>query len=371
MERTSQQNGVAEATPSKIVQYFCLYCIYYATNGHVDTVEIEDTYSRQDSSDAMSWKNTSGWESTNADPCSFFGIMCDAAQQIQTIRLQRNGLMNVFPFGEAVFLSAIGEYHLDGVGNLRRLEIFENENLTSDSNFDAFMQSLIGLESMLYQQTFVGKSEPIPRLPNTLQQFDCSYAGHKGLIPEESFAGLNVLLLVSLDGNDVTNIPTSLASLPNLQFLYARDTSLNGDLAYMERMTSIVEHAVDNNPGLSGPLFPFIGRLEELRSFSAADCSLTGSLPAGLAKSGGNLVQLWLHGNNLHGTIPMEYSTIEDLRILTLEDNQLSGRVPIEICLNRFDGKLESLSVDCDAPVQCSEFFPECCTCCGRSSCGS
>ncbi|KAL3933649.1 MAG: hypothetical protein SGARI_003657 [Bacillariaceae sp.] len=370
MQRTSEQEGSTAFSPSKTVQYWVLYCIYYATNGYVDDDDLDTDISRQDATGT--WKNTLGWESNNRDPCTdgWHGISCDEVQQVQEIRLQRNGLTNVFPFNEVAFLSAGGAYHLEGVGSLRRLNIFENQELTSDESLDAWMSSMLGLEVLNYRYTSIGKSGPIPRLPSTIQEFDCSYSGHVGPLQEETFGGLNVLVLASLDGNQFQSpIPTALASLPNLQFLYVRDSSLNGNLAYMERMTSIVEHAVDNNPSLSGPVFSSIGSLFSLRSFSASDCSLTGTLPTEL---GSNLVQMWLHGNDLQGPIPIEYSTMNDLRILSLEDNNnLSGTMPIEICLNRFDGELDFMSVDCDSPVDCSAFFPDCCTCCGRSGCGS
>lgn len=72
----------------------------------------------------------------------------------------------------------------------------------------------------------------------------------------------------------MSSVPTSLASLPSLKFLYIRDAKLTGDLSYMEYMPSIVERAVNKNPGLTGPLYPFIGGIGSLRSFAASDCSL-------------------------------------------------------------------------------------------------
>ncbi len=63
---------------------------------------------------------------------------------------------------------------------------------------------------------------------------------------------------------------------------------------------------------------------------------------------------------------------MSDLRILALEDTDITGNVPIDICLRRFEGSLVTMSADCDTgEVECSEFFPDCCTCCGRSFCGT
>ncbi|KAG7360053.1 hypothetical protein IV203_035151 [Nitzschia inconspicua] len=369
--RTTEQQGVDQFSSSKILQYWVLYCLYFSTNGDGNDLDMNTSTTARQPNASPGWKNTEGWESTNLDPCQdkWFGIVCDVQSQVTGVRLQRNGLNGVFPF-EIVFLAAAGSYHKEGVGNLRRLEVFSNEDLMRSNSSDLLLESLVGLEVLNYRETKFGQNGPIPKLPYTLQEFDCSYASHTGPIPEESFAGLNVLVFASLDGNDFqSSLPTSLVSLQNIQYLTVRNSSLVGTLFYMENMTSIVEHSADKNPQLSGPLFTFLGNLPNLRSLSASDCSLTGTIPVELAMP--NLVQLWLHGNSLQGTIPSVFSNIEELRILTLEDNSLSGTVPFDLCLSTYNNDLSALSVDCDTPVDCSAFFPDCCMCCGRDGCGS
>jgi hypothetical protein len=96
----------------------------------------------------------------------------------------------------------------------------------------------------------------------------------------------------------------------------------------------------------------------------------TGELPKELADISG-IVQLWFYGNKITGQIPSEFGALRDLRILALEDTNLSGAMPIEICLQQLDGALVTLSVDCDEEVDCSSFFPDCCSCCGRPECGT
>lgn len=368
--RTSEQEGVSEFSTAKVLQYWVLYCLYFSTNGPAGTsmkqAETATSATRQPNS--FGWKNVDGWQNNNLDPCQdeWFGIVCDAQSQVTDILLQRNGLSGVLPY-EIIFLAAVGNYHTEGTGNLRRLEVFANPDLTRSRT--AWWESLVGLEVLNYKETNVGRNDQIPRLPYTLQEFDCSYASHAGSIVEESFAGLNVLILANLDGNEFqSSVPASLASLPNLQYLTVRNASLVGDLSYMQNMTSIVEHSVDDNPDLGGPLFSFLGSLSTLRSLSVSDCSLTGTVPEELAMP--NLVQLWLHGNKLQGTIPTSFSTVEDLRILSLEDNLLSGTVPFDLCLSTYKDS-SALSVDCNTPVDCTAFFPDCCSCCGRDGCGS
>jgi hypothetical protein len=97
----------------------------------------------------------------------------------------------------------------------------------------------------------------------------------------------------------------------------------------------------------------------------------TGTLPAELAKVTG-LVQLWLHGNPLSGDIPDSFGDMPDLRILALEDTDITGVVPIGLCIRHLQDPLSStLSTDCNGEVDCVLFFPQCCTCCGREACGT
>jgi len=211
----------------------------------------------------------------------------------------------------------------------------------------------------------------VPKLPNSLEEFDCSYAGHTGEIEASAFEGLDQLKLLAMDGNNFdSGVPTALAALPSLELFYIRDSGLSGDLSYMRGMTSVVEHLVDGNPLLSGTIPSTLGELTTLRSFSVSDCGLTGTIPSELGKLTG-MVQLWLYGNPLTGVIPSEFARMTALRILALEDSDITGVVPIEICLQRYNNILETLSVDCGSEVQCTDFFPDCCTCCGRSMCGT
>lgn len=354
-----------QLSPPKLLQYWTLYCLFFSTGNGFDAEQTSQSSSRRQNT-TLGWRNKSGWESANLDPCqdAWFGILCDELSQVTEIRLERNGLSGELPF-EIVFLAAMGSFHTESVGNLRRLDVFANEGLTNGISREYWFNSLVGLKILNYRETmYLGQ---VPKLPSTLQEFDCSYCRHTGPIAEDVFAGLNVLVLASLDGNDFqSSVPVSLASLPNLKYLSLRNASIIGDLSYMERMASIVEHSMDDNPDLSGPLFSFIGSLPTLRSLSASDCSLTGTLPASLLTP--NIVQLWLHGNKLEGTIPSIYSDASELTILSMEDNDLSGTVPFDLCLSTYNN-LSALSVDCG--VDCTAFFPDCCSCCGRTDCGT
>jgi hypothetical protein len=385
LQRVVEQEGYQNFGVTKTIQYWVLYCIYMATSS--DAIQVE----RQ----VQTWENNNGWTETNLDPCDgWYGILCEDGL-VKEIHLQRNGLSDVFP-GEVSYLTSVGP-RATGAGDLEHLDLFNNGFLTNNVD-DSWIRELgPNLRVLNYGSTsFKG---PIPPLPSGIVEFDCSYTLHSGEIPESVFVGLENLRLLIMDGNNFNSaVPSTITTLPKLEFFYIREAGLQGDLSYMEDMPSIVEHLVDRNPGLTGPVYSSMGGLDTLRSFSAADCGLvslrlamlvfciwcisplfppmyppahqTGTLPTELGELTG-MVQLWLYGNSLSGYIPSEFAQMDDLRILALEDTDITGNVPIEICLQRFTGALTAMSTDCDDKVDCSSFFPTCCTCCGRSSCGT
>ena len=107
-----------------------------------------------------------------------------------------------------------------------------------------------------------------------------------GGLTDANFAGLNRLDFALLDGNAYnSSVPNVLSTLPNLRFLYISDAFVEGDLSYMQGMPAIVEHWIDINPGLSGPIFPFIGDLVTLASFSVTQNNIIGTLPTELGTS--------------------------------------------------------------------------------------
>lgn len=144
-----------------------------------------------------------------------------------------------------------------------------------------------------------------------------------------------------------SSIPSEIASLPNLEYLFASDSMITGDLSYMENMPVIFEHWVDRNPKLGGQIPDFIGDLTTLQSFSIAECNFTGTIPESLGNLG-LMQQMWLYGNQLEGEIPGSIGKLQFMRIFEVEGNNLSDGMPDSVCENVFNGMLEVLGADCD-----------------------
>merc|ERR1712032_1637856 len=107
------------------------------------------------------------------------------------------------------------------------------------------------------------------------------------------------------------------------------------------------------NNQFSGTLPSNLGTLD-LKNVQLDDNNFTGTIPSTLANPP-NLQKLFLHGNSFTGTIPG--SLPNDLTEATFHYNSLEGDVSNSICENMYQGRLNSISVDCQT-VTC-----ECCIC--------
>jgi hypothetical protein len=225
--------------------------------------------------------------------------------------------------------------------------------------------SVFPISERLYFQATAFAGSLVP-LPTNLFEFDCSFTLIDGGLNDATFAGLNQLNWMLLDGNAYnSSVPAVIGSLAELEFLFISDAFISGDLSYMQGMPKMIEHWIDVNTGLSGQIPAFIGDIRTLRSFSVTQASLTGPIPPAL----GNLdqmVQLWLYANVLSGAIPSELA-LRSLRILQLEGNSFSGVMPLEICqLTQFPATMDILGADCDE-IGCDR--QTCCTCCSLAEC--
>jgi len=364
LKQVEAQEGVDTFTDAKLTQYYALYCIYFATNGVPNDITNADP--RFEGIPFPNWLVVNGWEETTVDPCDgWYGIVCDSESRVSIIDLFENLLTGAFP-AEIVLLSLDGPF-ATGAGNLFRLDLFRNEFLFNNED-NTWMTDLgSNMTTIIAEETaFTGD---IPRLPDSIVNFDISFAFFTGGLTDANFEGLDKIKFIDLDGNAFNStIPSVFGRLPSLEFLYLSDSFVSGDLSYMEGMPSIREHWMDSNPGITGPIFDFIGDLSTLASWSMAFNSLTGTLPDSLGELTA-MTQMWLWANQLTGTIPASLGGLQEMKILQLEGNAFTGSMPAEICANvGFPANIiDTLGADCDdANFECS-----CCTCCSVLECSS
>ncbi len=173
------------------------------------------------------------------------------------------------------------------------------------------------------------------------------------------FTPLTNLIYLEMGGNLYnTTLPEEITSLPSLEALYIYENGLEGDLTFLPKLSKIVELWIDGNPDLTGTIPTEIGLLTNMMSLSATHCDLWGQIPTEIGKLT-LMEQMWFYGNWFSGTIPTELASLPNLKILGLEDNNITNTVmPQGLC----DKNMLSLSADCageDNLVDC-----DCCTCC-------
>ena len=104
-------------------------------------------------------------------------------------------------------------------------------------------------------------------------------------------------------------------------------------------------HGIKSVPGvvLTGTIPPAIGKLTELRVLTLDMDELTGGIPPELASLTKlevlDLMGSWRADNFLTGTIPPQLGNLSNLRVLNLSGNGLVGNIPVEL------GQLQNLEV--------------------------
>lgn len=192
-----------------------------------------------------------------------------------------------------------------------------------------------------------------------LQILDVSETLFIGDLDGSVFEPLTQLIYLEMGGNLYnTSMPLEIATLPNLEALYAYNTGMYGSVDFLSSLNNIVELWLDDNPMLGGTIPTEIGLLTHMASLSMTNGDLWGQLPTEIGKLT-MMEQMWFYGNWFSGTIPSEYANLPMLQILGLEDNNITDvSMPSEFCAK----DMLALTADCGSEynfVKC-----DCCTCC-------
>ena len=290
--------------------------------------------------------------------CSWYRVSCNDNGQVTHIQLDSNRLTGSLPPELAILKDSLQE-----------IDLYNNliHNYGDEGNH--WLGELTNIKKLFYGRTYFeydGIPTVIGNLAN-LEEYDCSYTLYHGPLRGEAFANTNNLVYLYIGGNAFnTTIPSQLAQLPKLKYMYGEYADIKGDLSFIADMPEIKEIWMDRNPMITGTIPTEIGLASNLKSLSVTECGLTGTLPTELASL--RLQQLWFYSNQLSGEIPSELGQVESLTRLGLENNTMVGTMPQEICDNRSPmGLLGKLEADCQdgGSVQC-----DCCTCCGPDCVG-
>jgi len=348
------QDGSSMTTEQQARQLYALACIFYATF----SVKSEWTDNNFGPDVAIpGWYSSRGWLGTGRDVCSnWHGLSCDDQGRVQKIELDTNGLTGAIPPETALLKET-----------LNTIDLYNNFVHNVGDEGSKFLGELVNLEFLYLGKTsfqYEGVPPSIGKLTK-LKELDLSNTFMFGSLDGATFANLSNLRYLSMENNAYNSpVPIELAQLPNLQYLYAGFSNIEGSLDFMASMPKIAELWLDDNPELKGTIPSSIGNMKQLASFSVSNCGLTGTIPSEIGAAT-SMVQMWLDGNELSGAIPPEFSNMPMMQTLIVSNNGLTGEMPEALCSKRRPfGSLEELGADCDDAITCGE---ECCTCCGDS----
>jgi hypothetical protein len=339
-------------------QLYALGCLYYSTFGVANLAT--DKFWLPNLPDGITrlpeWLDDDGWMTDAATLCSgWYGIVCDDNNRVGAIELRDNRLSGSIPPELALLKESL--WYLD-----------VRDNLVANIGAPAhtFLSKLTNLEYLLIGSTyFVYDGIPNEVFALTkLVELDISYMLWYGELGSNGnlWGNLQNLQTLTMGGNEYNStLPEALVTLPNLRYLYADFTNVEGNLDFVSRMPRIEQLWIDMNT-MTGTIPSSIGSVQTLRSLSFTECNIKGPIPTEFGNMS-NLKELWMSHNKLTGEIPVEFSKISTLQRLHLQGNDLIGDMPAEICFRVFPfGRITSLQVDCDNEVNCDS---DCCTCCG------
>ena len=151
-----------------------------------------------------------------------------------------------------------------------------------------------------------------------------------GPIPAE-LGQLSQLRVLVLERNRLLGkIPTELGQLSQLHYLTLFNNQLTGPIPLQLGQLSQLGHLSLENNQLTGPIPLQLGQLSQLGRLSLQDNQLTGAIPSELGQLS-HLDVLWLHNNELTGPIPSQLGQLSYLDVLRLGNNKLTGPIPSQL----------------------------------------
>ena len=323
------------------------------------------------------WKKDGGWADDLAsvtsvdetvdlllDYCTWHGVECNAANEIEKLRLPKNGLKGKVT--KDIF-------HLN---SLRELDLSGNDiHLDSDGGF-GFLGQAKSLEKVYLDQTPIESWEGIGEATNLkeltlddtslegplpdelfqltkLEVLSCQFCGITGTL-SKAIGELSSLQYLNLYGNLLTGkIHSEIGSLSSLLTLDLSENLLKGTIpAQINKLKNLEEFSVHQasapDEGLSGPL-PAFDRLPNIKKLRLDENRLTGSIPdnflAGISDKSAKL-EIGLGFNLITGTVPASLAAFDKVNI-ELIGNQIESIDP-SLCRKSSwqEGEIAKLDTD-------------------------
>jgi len=258
-----------------------------------------------DSLQGSGWNTRDLWYDEGSSFCEWYGITCtaDESDSVEEITLTANGLVGIVP--QEIF----------DLPNLTKVNLSGNK---VSINFDG-IEKAIKLKSLILDNT-----------------------GLQSLSGLENAPSIQILHVTS---NSFISFPYEVLNLGNLEVLYMSHNKFNMDLPDLSGLTKLA-YLQCNQCSFTGVLPDWIGNMQHLQYLSLAGNLFSGVIPASFSQltllEHLDLSEQSLRGGGLTGGLP-SFSSLENLNILYLNRNFLSGEISPDFLLNT---KQLSITVD-------------------------
>ncbi|XP_075659873.1 receptor-like protein 54 [Castanea sativa] len=254
--------------------------------------------------DPFAYPKISSWNSGERnDCCSWDGVLCDRGTgYVIGLDLSSSQLYGSFNSSSSLF-------HLV---YLQKLNLADN-----DFSYSQIPPSIRYLSNLTYlnlsMSAFSGQIPPEIFELSNLVSLDLSFNPLKLQNPglksvAENFTSLKLLHLRRV--NLSSPVPHILANLPSLKSLDLSSCGLYGDIPMsLKNLTQLTQFLVHNNQ-LTGQIPPWLGNLTQLTDIDLSD-------------------------NKFHGSIPQSICRLPNLETVSLRGKYLSGRVELDLLLNK------------------------------------
>ena len=217
--------GICTPCPCTHPDYNALLALYNATDG-------------------PNWTNSTDWVSdttSSCDPCTWFGVVCNANNRVTELNIDGNGLIGQLP-SEIGNFSFLERLNLSGndlnstlppeLGNLTNLKFMAFENGMINGQIPSEIGNLSQLEALFLLQNNL--SGPIPLELGNLTNLQFLSIGSNQLTDTlpASLGQLSNIIVFSI-GNTLLEgeIPTELSGFPNLSYLDLSNSSFRGNVS--------------------------------------------------------------------------------------------------------------------------------------------
>ncbi|KAJ3080364.1 hypothetical protein HDU99_008576, partial [Rhizoclosmatium hyalinum] len=233
---------------------------------------------------------------------------------------------------QAVFLSvpskefqdAFARRHLTTRETYNMNYLFQNYRWIADHPIPPALSKLTNLRVLSMNETFC--NGPIPRELGNLNRLTMLLLTDNhlsGPIPPELGLLTNLIDLSLKENKELCgHIPRELGNLNLLERLDIRQTSITGPIpSELGNLRNLNTLDLSGCKRLNSSIPPELGNLESLIYLNLGDCSLIGPIPSELAKLT-KLEYLCLENNDLTGKVPIELNTLERLLPPSLDGNK-------------------------------------------------